>query len=106
MFLPSDKIPSELNGLPPAAPATAAQSNDTAGFAIESRTSSRCPRRQWRRKSPASRRKPRLAISAENAKMTQVRCFVLRSGCLGLKGLNVKYLEAEEVLEMKEELRW
>ena len=38
--------------------------------------------------------------------MTNARCFVLRSGCLGLKGLNVKYLEAEEVLEMKEKLRW
>ena len=30
------------------------------------------------------------------------RCFVLRSGCLGLKGLQVKYLEAERVLEVKE----
>ena len=38
--------------------------------------------------------------------MIQTRCFVLRSGCLGLKGLNGQYLEAEEVLEVKEKLRW
>ena len=31
--------------------------------------------------------------------------FVLRSGCLGLKGLNAKYLEAKTILEMKEKLR-
>ena len=38
--------------------------------------------------------------------MTKARRFVLRSWSLGLKGLNVKYLEAEEILEVKEKLRW
>ena len=37
--------------------------------------------------------------------MANVRSFVLRSGCLGLKGLNVKYLEAEGVLEKMMKLR-
>ena len=37
--------------------------------------------------------------------MTNARSFVLRSGCLGLKGLNVKYLEAEGVLEKMMKLR-
>ena len=39
-------------------------------------------------------------------KMTNARSFVLRSGCLGLKGLNGQYLEAEGVLEMMGKLRW
>ena len=37
--------------------------------------------------------------------MAKERSFVLRSGCLGLKGLNGQYLEAERVLEMKGKLR-
>lgn len=35
---------------------------------------------------------------------TELR-FVLRSGCLGLKGLHARYLEAETRLELKDELR-
>ena len=37
--------------------------------------------------------------------MAKERRFVLRSWCQGLKGLQVKYLEAERVLEVKGKLR-
>ena len=39
--------------------------------------------------------KSKVTISAENKKIAKELRVVLRSGCLGLKGLLAKYLEAE-----------